>query len=88
MKRKMLLMAVMMAGLMPALLVAAGPRLVHYQARIVGAPDSAVGGLFFTPAAVSNVTAAGCTVNFASINGAAATGSSSFDWLAVGERGQ
>lgn len=51
----------------------------------IGAPEDAVGGEYFIVTRVSDVTATGCTVHFASLSGAAASGATSFDWIAIGE---
>jgi hypothetical protein len=51
----------------------------------VGAPRSAIGGVDFISTRVSDITATGCVVHFSALGGAAATGSSSFDWIAIGD---
>jgi hypothetical protein len=53
-------------------------------AVMVGAPRNLPGGVVFVAERVTEVTAAGCNVHFASLSGAAATGSASFDWIAIG----
>ena len=42
-------------------------------------------GKTFIVEKVDNLTAAGCSVNFTALDGATATGSANFDWIAIGE---
>jgi len=84
---------VVMAG--GATLIAAGASaaVVHVDfgggfgsppAVMVGAPRQTPGGVVFVAERVTEVTAAGCNIHFASLSGAVATGSAAFDWVAIG----
>lgn len=52
---------------------------------MLGAPQDPIGGESFIPTRVSDVTATGCTAHFNALDGATATGSTTFDWIAIGE---
>lgn len=52
---------------------------------MAGALDAPIGGKAFILGQVSDLTAAGCTVTFVSLDGSSATGAANFDWIAVGE---
>ena len=47
--------------------------------------DNLLGGKMFLPGIISNVTTTGFDITFASISGAAASGSSTFTYMAFGD---
>lgn len=52
---------------------------------ITGALDNQIGGKTLIVDQVTSITTTGCTVNFVVLDGATATGSANFDWIAIGE---
>ncbi len=52
---------------------------------MLGAPSDTVGGIIFIPTRVTDVTSTGCTAHFTSLDGSPATGSATFDWIAIGK---
>jgi hypothetical protein len=52
---------------------------------MVGAPRDNIGGKSFIPTRVTDITTTTCTVHFQSLDGSNATGSTDFDWIAIGE---
>jgi len=52
---------------------------------MLGAPADQVGGADFIPSRVTDVTTTGCVAHFDSLDGSTASGSTGFDWIAIGE---